>query len=661
MLTAISLLVAVHAPPAAALEPGRSALDLPVLSVGDDGVGRSQRVEFTLTRDAGSAAPLTVAIGEDTPGGAGESLRASVWMAATVAALERRDDLAGTRVVLQLPGQVDGPSAGGAVCLAILSALDGRAWPADAAMTGAVMPDGTVGGVGAVAAKLRAAARAGAKRVIVPSSVRFEKDARTGADVDLKRLAAELGVRLVPADDVAQAYAALHRLDPPAAEPVPRDVLDLPDATEELLKATYAERSAAGAKLWDAIAEPDRAAILADPPSRRVLVDQRARAEAAYRSGKLLYASSNASIWAAALAARAKNEQFFAKLPRDDFAKAVAGADRALSALQKDVPGGAALLRASGGRVPASAAQLCAEYCDVHQMEGLDWLMRRAFDAASAEAALPENQRPPERHAELRRAAIGIKAAQLWVAHLAAIASSGTVDEAARLAATLPARPAGSGGGGDPARVERLFYSAFAAAHNCFAKDVVAAGAGELGVGYEQALTAMAERDVTLAMYLPAADAALALHRDLTPAGTPAAATRPAGGGAGDSDPRFAAAAAAHVHANALAAVSGLIARWGQLDVDLSAEGEFKYGRTDLLNHLLTAARAKALAGIAECKRRGVPCVQPIACFEDAELGRDDAAEDKVGVLSKYWNASLQAEVTLMLLAPSPARPRVKP
>ena len=63
---------------------------------------------------------------------------------------------------------VDGPSAGLAITLAIISALEGKQLPSDVYMTGTINPDGSVGQVGGVLAKALAAAEHGAKLFLVP-------------------------------------------------------------------------------------------------------------------------------------------------------------------------------------------------------------------------------------------------------------------------------------------------------------------------------------------------------------------------------------------------------------------------------------------------------------------------------------------------------------
>ena len=163
-------------------------------------------MKFARTR---SDKPLRVMIVDDTPGGSGQTIRSSVWLAAITAAMFRNDTMHGVTISVEFSGNVDGPSAGGVTCLAILSAMDGLPLPNDFAMTGTILPDGTIGVVGGVPEKMRAAAKSGVKRIFIPAFERIVKNPK-GEDVDLYRLAEELKVKLYPVENIAEAYAILH-------------------------------------------------------------------------------------------------------------------------------------------------------------------------------------------------------------------------------------------------------------------------------------------------------------------------------------------------------------------------------------------------------------------------------------------------------------------
>jgi len=67
---------------------------------------------------------------------------------------------------------VDGPSAGGAITVAIIAAIENKTLNQTVYMTGTINPDGTIGPVGAVLEKALAAAQKGATTFLVPRGQR---------------------------------------------------------------------------------------------------------------------------------------------------------------------------------------------------------------------------------------------------------------------------------------------------------------------------------------------------------------------------------------------------------------------------------------------------------------------------------------------------------
>ena len=228
---------------------------IPVLSVKFDGrvtvpdSGSLCRCPFEYHETEGDA-PVKVSIVEDVPSGAGNSLRASIWLAVTTAALALNRDLAGVRINVEITGCVDGPSAGGMLCLAVMSALEGKSFPDDFAMTGTIMVDGTVGAVGGVAEKIRAASKAGIKRICIPAAVRLDEDY-----TDLLDLGRELKVEVRQVSTIKEAYQVLHQL--PARQTVrlnPVEICRLSPLMEDALKdrfALFAEELPRDEALWN--------------------------------------------------------------------------------------------------------------------------------------------------------------------------------------------------------------------------------------------------------------------------------------------------------------------------------------------------------------------------------------------------------------------------
>ena len=87
---------------------------------------------------------------------------------------------------VNLPGgaPVDGPSAGLAIAISVLSAITGRAVNPGVAMTGEITISGGVRAVGGVKAKMEAARRAGARLVIIPSDNMAEAQGMEGIAVE---------------------------------------------------------------------------------------------------------------------------------------------------------------------------------------------------------------------------------------------------------------------------------------------------------------------------------------------------------------------------------------------------------------------------------------------------------------------------------------------
>ena len=188
---------------------------LPVLSVRTQAsgkmIGSCAFLPMTISC-TGSGAPLRVDFSEDTPRGTGDTIRNSLWTAALVAALQKDSTLQGVRISLDFRGRYDGPSAGAVMCLAIMSALDERDFPDDFAMTGALLPDGTIGLVGGVAEKMKAAADdPRIKRVAIPAFQRFERTT-SGDLVDLLELGRRRGLKVYLVESIFDAYIYLHEL-----------------------------------------------------------------------------------------------------------------------------------------------------------------------------------------------------------------------------------------------------------------------------------------------------------------------------------------------------------------------------------------------------------------------------------------------------------------
>ena len=86
---------------------------------------------------------------------------------------------------INLPGgaPVDGPSAGLAMAISVLSAITGRSVVNELTMTGEISISGAVRAVGGIKAKIEAARRAGAKTVLIPADNMAEAQSAEGIHV----------------------------------------------------------------------------------------------------------------------------------------------------------------------------------------------------------------------------------------------------------------------------------------------------------------------------------------------------------------------------------------------------------------------------------------------------------------------------------------------
>ena len=117
---------------------------------------------------------------------------------------------------------VDGPSAGLAMAVAMRSAIAGEPVAADAAMTGEISVTGAVLSVGGVRAKVRAAARARLRRVLIPWDNRDEAGEGEHRGHPRAHASGGAGASARP----GRGPAPRRRPRPPSSPPVPRKALD---------------------------------------------------------------------------------------------------------------------------------------------------------------------------------------------------------------------------------------------------------------------------------------------------------------------------------------------------------------------------------------------------------------------------------------------------
>lgn len=153
---------------------------------------------------------------------AGPQWLAASASAAAVATLLSGDDPADVDISFTITGQIDGPSGGAMLTVASLAAIRGLKLADKTTMTGTISPDGSVGRVGEIPAKLRGAAKAGYKTVLLPvTNLVASGEALTSDMVEFGRT---LGLEVQGVEDIAAAFFAftgetIYAAAPPAPAP----------------------------------------------------------------------------------------------------------------------------------------------------------------------------------------------------------------------------------------------------------------------------------------------------------------------------------------------------------------------------------------------------------------------------------------------------------
>lgn len=214
-------------------------------------VARVQRLELAVT--ARAALPLT---GEPTPRPMSPRAALSVRVAAAAAArLLNKDPAAYVWIA-----SASDPGAEAALAAGFLAALTGAAIDDQVAVAASVLPDGSLGAVEDLAARVSALAKDGKKRIGVP----LPMAPAGGKPVALAALARAAGAELVLVSDVAEAYHLLTGGALPATAPAPAAALALPAAAQAQLTALYAAWQQRLGGEWAALLLLDNAARL--PP-----------------------------------------------------------------------------------------------------------------------------------------------------------------------------------------------------------------------------------------------------------------------------------------------------------------------------------------------------------------------------------------------------------
>ena len=190
-------------PPTTAVTRTATATVQPALLAGANATAAAAPIDVTIRPSADGK--LAVTFDERDVGATAKQWEAAAWNAAITASLVTGLPLAGRELHFAVTGRLPGQSVGALLTVAVIALMRGDKLEPDITATGTVSPDGSIGPVTGVPESVAAAVRAHRARMLVPVGQRRAADA-SGKSVDVVTAAARLGLRVVEAGDVYEAY-----------------------------------------------------------------------------------------------------------------------------------------------------------------------------------------------------------------------------------------------------------------------------------------------------------------------------------------------------------------------------------------------------------------------------------------------------------------------
>ncbi len=183
-------------------------MDFPVLvfKTSPDGSVSGALVPTSVEVEPSDSGEFKLGAVESQVGATGDQWKASQWAGSSVALLTTGVEPGDVKVTFDVTGQIDGPSAGAVMSVAVAAALNGDKIRQNVAMTGTINPDGSIGPVGGIPHKIQAAAGEGVETVLIPAGLRESTDLETGEKVDTVALGKTLGVDVREVDNIFVAY-----------------------------------------------------------------------------------------------------------------------------------------------------------------------------------------------------------------------------------------------------------------------------------------------------------------------------------------------------------------------------------------------------------------------------------------------------------------------
>lgn len=179
-------------------------ITVPALWANDSGAGGIEPAGINVNTSADTP-HFTVNLEDVDASGAGPAWRAATASAVATATLLSGVDPSHLNATYTVTGPIDGPSAGALLTVGTLAAIHGSSIDPTVTMTGTVSPDGSIGRIGGVGTKIKAAADNNFGTVLLPTDNLFFRNLK-GERVDAVDYGASLGVVVRGVVSIAEAY-----------------------------------------------------------------------------------------------------------------------------------------------------------------------------------------------------------------------------------------------------------------------------------------------------------------------------------------------------------------------------------------------------------------------------------------------------------------------
>ena len=517
-------------------------------------------------------------------------------------------------------------------------------------MTGTIMPDGTVGLVGGVALKMRAASRSGIKRICIPAFLRFEQQS-DGSMVDLFQEAETLGMQIHPVEHISEAYAFLHKLPMPSYPPLnEREICALSPELEKELIDQYQTCLASLQKNYSALSKSEQKELEKSPLYQYLVPDE---AVSIFKSGKLFTARDmlleSCIVWEGR---KAKDKTLQALIDQND---------------------------PMVGKLGSSSSEQILEGIDDYN-KYFDKLLNNYNNQFSPEQIqfYPDNDKIREISAQLENPlGIHLVLGKIFYYHFREPISkqqrekiinsedvsdevfNQTIENALRMIdykmvmlksleffwqsesesrIKLVAQLNQIKSNGRAVETSRLFYNGWLAADKSLEVNVIAEIQENKQQTQGQVITQLFLSDPAYASYRYSQKTCMYMYRNIKELGSDL------------QNKDYQAVASTFASIDMFSRASTLLIKHSvELGMYKDENGNIHYRNSAFLHYLIRTARLHALRNIAECKRLQIPCVAPIKLFEKAEIAREKTNSDKLhDVLKVYWEAGFQAKALVL-------------